>query len=157
MTDEFDNLLWAYRAVFTQTNAGGGNVIAGFTATERTVLLYGMLGQDNYAANRSISVFIYGPSGNKIAIIMFNAAIDNQFFSFPVDDISVAAANDGPQFEKRIVLGKGDRIAVEATSLIQNETVTVTLRALIRDWPPTVATTGSTGTVTTTETYNKVI
>lgn len=153
MTDDFDNVLWAYRAVFTQTNAGGGTVLARFIANERTVIVYGTIGKDDYAADRDITGRLTDGT-NVIGIVMPETPTDNEILHLPVATSTVDA---GAQLEKRLVLGTGDELQIITSALVQTETLTVTIRALIRDWPPTVSIAGSGGTVTVTTTYDKVI
>lgn len=157
MFDDFSHMLWAYRAVFKQTAGGGGSIHVLITANERTVILYGTFGPNDYAANRTVTVRIADDDDNEIGRIFSNVAVDNAPFSFPVDDHSVVAAADGPQLEKRVVLGKGDYLQFIASGLVLNEELTVAIRALIMRTKPTIATTGSGGTVTITTTYDKVI
>ena len=159
MTDEFDNLLWAYRAVFTQTNAGGGSIRVNIIVNERMVLLFGQLGPDNYAADRVLKASVRDDiGGNSVAILVKGAQIDNETLVFPSSGEGAAVGpNVANEFDKRVVLGKGDVMQIEAASLIQNETFTIAIRALIRSWPPTITIAGSGGTVTTTTTYDKVI
>ena len=157
MTDDFDSLLWAYRAVFTQANAGGGSVRVNVTANERVLLLYGRTGPDDYAANKVLTVKLFDSDDNEIAMLFSNGVVDNMAFPFPITDISVVVDKDGPQLEKRLLMGKGDYLRFDVGGLVQNETLTVAMRMLIRSWPPTITTTGSGGTVTTATTYDKVI
>lgn len=157
MVDDFDRSLWAYRAVFTQANAAGGSIWVNMTMRERTVILYGEIGADDYAADRAVTARIKGPSGNQVGFILNQPAVDNEEFVFPVSNHSALSASDGPQTEKRLVLGKGEIITFIAAALVQNETLTINIRALISAWPPAITTTGSGGTITTVTTYNKVI
>ena len=155
MTDYFGHLLWAYRAVFKQTNAGGGTIVTNFTMNERTVLLYGGIGPNDYAANRSITGAIKDSGDNRIVPIIKTQSIDN--VELPIPTIVASPAGTPPDFEKLVIIGTGENLQIFAASLAQNEELTINLRMLIRSWPPTVATTGSTGTVTTTTTYDRVI
>ncbi len=157
MNDDFDYLLWVYRAVFKQTDAGGGAIKVTLTMNERTVILFGRIGQDDYAAGRVVLGLVHDTEGNEIARILSNSTVDNQIFHFPVNDHSAVTTADGPQLEKRLILGTGQKIILNAASLVQNEELTVAVQALIRNWPPTIVTTGSAGVVTTTLTYDKVI
>lgn len=157
MLDDFRGMLWSYRAVFKQTAGGGGNIVVNITANQRMVLLYAGIGQNAYAAGRTIVARVRDDSGVDMAIIFSSAAVDGALHNFPDSDHSIAAASDGPYFEKRIVLGKGDFIFIQATGLVLNEELTLHMRALITSVLPTITTTGSTGTVTTTTTHSKVI
>lgn len=159
MNDDLRRLMWVYRAVFTQTNAGGGNIRANVTARERTLLLYGRTGPDDYAANKIVTVKLFDVNDDEIAMLMSNGTVDNQAFPFPISDISVVADKDGPQLEKRLLMAVGDYLRFDVGGLNQNNTFTIAIRALLGDngAPPTITTTGSTGTVTTGETDNRVV
>lgn len=157
MTDFFDKMLWAYRAQFTQTDVGGGIVNVRITANERTVILYGTVGSDQYAADRTLEIFVQDPNGSRIAQLLFPSPMDNERIPLIRDEAAAITDADPVQLDKILVLGKTDRLIINMATLVQNEIVTVAIRALIRSWPPTVVTTGSTGTVTTTTTYDKVI
>lgn len=155
--DEFDYSLWAGRFIVTQVAGGGGTVRLQFIANERMVVLFGTIGQDDYAANRTITVWL-GDGTNIIGKVMEPLALDNVRIPFPVTGEGAAiTANAANEFGRVVVLGKGDVMYVTAADLANTETLTVVIRALIREWPPTVNTTGSSGTVTLTTTYNKVI
>ena len=157
MTQVFDRLLWSYRAVFKQTDGGGGTILVIMTFKERTVLLYGGIGPNDYAANRTVKGQILDSDDNVLGTILSNAAVDNKGFPFPVSDHSVVAASDGCEFEKQVVLGMGDQLVFTATGIVLNEELTVALRAMVSSARPFVETTGSGGTVTTTVTYDEVI
>ena len=157
MTDEFDRLIWAYRAVFTQTNAGGGNVIVTIACNERTLFLYGTIGTDNYAVDRDVTVWIEDSAGNRIGNLMFTTPTDNVRLPIIFDSVAAVADNATMKLHQRLLQGTDERIKIQASALAQNETLTLAIRALISDWPPTITTTGSGGTVTTTVTYDKVI
>ena len=150
--------MWAYRAVFTQTDVGGGSILAKITANERMVILYGLIGQDDYAANRTLAASILDSAGNIIGNPCENTEMDNSRLAIPGSGEGAAfTVENANEFDKRIVMGAGETLAIQMTNVVQNETMTVAIRALIRSWPPTVTTTGSGGTVTTTVTYDKVI
>lgn len=160
MTDqktlEFSNMFWAYRAVVKQTGGGGGIAALSITANERFVLLYGITGRDDYAAGRSVNAQILDSGDEVIAnAIIAEAGLDNVRVPIPsTDPTPESTAN---QFQNRIVMGSTDVIKISMATLATNEELTVVVRGLIGSKPPTVTTTGSTGTVTLTEDYNKVI
>lgn len=156
MTDLFDRMLWAYHTVLKQTGAGGGHVTLNITARERMLILYGMIGPDDYAAARAVSVLLYdGIGGKLIARVNINDDIDDMHLPFPSTNADpVEKVNE---FSNRILIGKGESLKLTASSLIQNEEMTVTLKALITSTKPSMTTTGSTGTVTNTVVYDKVI
>ena len=154
--DLLDNQMWAYHAVFKQTNAGGGAVTIKIIANERTAFLFGMFGADDYAADRTITGFIHDGT-NVIARIFFPSPVDNE--QVPMWGLGAAAIVHGQaqDFSQPIVLGKGDMLQYTVATLVQNEEITMALRALVKSWPPSISTTGSAGTVTITQTYNEMI
>lgn len=155
--DEFDNLLWAYRAVFKQTDAGGGTVLIRIKANERTVILFGQIGPNDYAAGRTVNV-AFNDGTNNIGILHKTFTLDNQTLPFPKTGEGIAVtANSPTEFGRYVIMAKDDEVRILTSALVQNEEVTVAIRALIRSWPPTISTTGSGGTVTTTVDYDKVV
>lgn len=154
--DYFDKMLWAYRAVVTQANVAGGSLRLNIAPQERTLFLFGAIGKDDYAADRNVEMYI-SDGTNTIGRGMYLTAADNEHFPIFTDAEAAVVANKGLQLEKQLLLGKGDILSIQAASLVQNETLTVALRALINAIKPTVTTTGSGGTPTIVETYNKVI
>lgn len=151
-------MLWAYRAVFTQANVGGGGIAVNVTANERMELIYGLVGQDDYAADRTVTGYIKDSAGNIIGQTLKGIALDNERVAIPASGEGIALSASTPnEFEKHIILGKGEVLAFTAVTLVQNETFTLALRALITTVKPTITTTGSGGTVTVVTTYDKVI
>lgn len=153
MTDKMKRLLWVYRCVFTQTNAGGGTVFARFIANETMEILYVTIGKDDYAANRDVTGRLTDGT-NVIGIVMPTTAADDQMLTIPV---AASTADAGQQSEKSIILAQGDELQILTGSLVQTETLTIAIRALVSSVKPTVSVTGSGGTVTQTVTYNTVI
>ena len=156
MIDPFDKMLWVYRAVFTQT-AGAANVKVTFTFSERAVILYGIVGKDDYAAGRSISAkLLHG--GAVVATVLESIAPDNERVPFPASGEGAAIDTDGAnEFEKVVVVGKDDSLVIEASALATSETLTIQIRVLVGTRKPVVITTGSGGTVTIAVTYDKII
>ena len=157
MPGDFDYLMWAYRAVFKQTDGGGGSIVVNFVANERTVFLYGNIGKNDYAANRSIDAFIFDENDDKAGIVLASTSVDNVDTPIFVSASVAITAQTTISSQDRLVLGKGDKLVIRAAALVQNEELTLALRALFKSWPPTITTTGSGGTVTTTLSYDKVI
>lgn len=157
MTDKFDSLLWAYKATFTQTAGGGGAIRVIVTAQERTEILYGRVAADNYAAGRALTVQVYD-GASTVAIVLESIDIDANNVGFPAtgDGAAVATGNVN-EFEKSIILGKGDTLQFDLASIADGKTMLLVIRALVSMAVPVVTTTGSGGTVTTTVTYDKVI
>ena len=155
--DLFDNMIWAYRAVFKQTDVGGGSILANFTMNERTVILYGIIGLNDYAADRVIDVSVKDSAGNFITRVMYPSPIDNELVPLIHSSSAVVIINTTGEFHIKLLIGKGEVLTVRVLALAQNEELTVNLRALVSSVFPSISTTGSDGTVTITETYNKVI
>ena len=154
---EFDSAMWAYRAVLKRTTAGAGVMILRIIANERTEFLYGMFGANDYAADRTITGYIIDSAGNRIARIMQASALDNEQVPMWAPQETALVTGGGQHFNQKILVAKGEALYWDVGTPVQNEEVTFAIRALIKQWPPTVATTGSAGTVTTTVTYNKVV
>lgn len=147
-------MTWAYRAVFTQTNAGGGNVNARFIFSEKAIIKYITIGPDNYGADRSIQVRLTDGS-TFTGILMPVTTTDNETLTAPVN---TSVEDAGQQLEKEILIaGSLYEIQVFGASLALNETMTVVISGLIKTTKPIVSITGSSGTVTITTTYNKVV
>lgn len=157
MIDVFDRLLWVYRAVFKQTNAGGGTIRVIFTAQERTLFLFGHFGPNDYAANRNIQGTIKDAGNLVIGQVLPTTAADNQMFSIPKADAAITSGGYGTHFNTPFLLARGESVVLDAVSLIQNEELTIAFKALVTSKQPFVTTTGSGGTVTVTTTYDKVI
>jgi len=157
MTDDFENLVWAYRAVFTQTG-GSGVIKVTFTFTERTVLLYGSCGLDDYAADRTLRVFLQDSAGNHLGHLIYLSELDNEVVPLILGGTTATVAT-GTSIDtsQRVICGSGDTLIITMSTPVTSETMTIILRGLVEAYPPTVITTGSGGTVTTTTTYNKVI
>lgn len=156
--DPFDKSMWAYRAVFKQTNAGGGTIKVNVAAKARMVLLYGLIGPNDYAADRTMVGWIEDSARNKIARLLYGSPIDNVTLSFPIYRETTVVAGDGTSDLSQIaIVSEDDVLVVTALTLALNEELTIIMRALIDMQKPNVTTTGSGGTVTTTTTYDKVI
>lgn len=158
MIDAFDKMFWAYRAVFKQTDVGGGAIVVNIIAQERMVILYGLIGPNDYAAVRAIACQVRDTSGNLIGNALKAINMDNARVVFPATGEGAAVVVENvSEFNKHIVLGKGEYLYLFTDALVQNEELTIAVRALIQTSLPSVTTTGSAGTVTITTTYNKVI
>lgn len=152
-----EGMIWTYRAVFTQANAAGGTVKLTFIFPEISTVLYGIVGRDNYGAARAIYADVVDSAGNTVGRIMITTSIDNWFE--PILDggtMALFTTEKTLTLNQRLLID-GDRLVVVAESLVQNETLTISIHALIKTTRPTVVTTGSGGTVTSVVTYNKVI
>lgn len=145
---------WMYQATFTQTNAGGGNVIVDISLGDPYFCEVEILsiGPDNYAAVRNIDIILRDTDNDAIAYL-FSDNVDNSLIQFP----NFGADSDTRLNKERLQLGGTDKLSIEATALAQNETLTVNIRAKLKNKKPGVVTTRSTGTVTTSEAYNEVV
>ncbi len=158
MGDFTKRIIWAYRAVFTQAGAGGGAINVNIIPNGRMTVLYGMVGPDDYAADRTISIVLEDSTDNMLARMIFSSPIDNERIPIlATRAIATAVADQSFEPNQHVLIGDTDRMNIKATTPIQNETLTIILRALIDLSKPTVNTAGSGGTVTTTVTYDKVI
>lgn len=156
MNEGFEGLMWAYRATFKQENVAGGSIVVRITPRERMMLLYGRIGANDYAAGRTVNVWLRDSADNYLAQIMDSTSVDNISIPFPVDTVTVVDGQAG-QFYNRMIMVPSDYIYITATSLVQNEELTLAIRAIVEATKPFVETTGSGGTVTVTTTYDKVM
>jgi len=148
---------WAYRGTLTQSNAGGGNgvitIIPG--AGSEFMLIWVHLGPNDYAAARTVTVRVEDTDNNRIMDI-YSAAIDNVHVNLPITNSdSVASALNKSGFP--FMISGTDILHFDAASLAQNETFTIAIRARLKGKIPTIATTGSTGTVALVADYNTVL
>lgn len=149
--------IWAYRAVATENNAGGGTLTLDIEPTVGYLLLPKiiMVGRDNYGAARTISGYVYDKDGNDI-YRFFSQGLDNQAIVVPTSGDLIAANNDGALHSPIRIQGP-DLLKFQAGAVAQTETFTLAIRALIFGRKPTVtwSSSGTLGTVTTT--YNEVL
>ena len=157
MTEFIDSpMLWNYRAVFTQDNVAGGHIRVRIVADSRTEILFGTIGEDNYAADRTIEVNVLNSGYDVIANALFPVPTDDHFLPFPHDSQTAVADGAPNQFNNTIKLADGDVLNIIALSLVQAETLTIAVRALIGLKKPSISTASSTGTVTAVTDFDKV-
>lgn len=156
MTNDFDGLYWTYRALFTQTNAGGGVIKILITVNERTLFTFGSFLAADYAGDRTLTGYLKHAT-HTIGRVLFSTGVDNEQVPMWAEGDTAVDSGQVNDYTQRILLGKGDFLYYELATPVQDEAITMNVHALIRSWPPTVATTGSGGTVTTTVAYDKVI
>ena len=145
----------AYRAVLTQTGAGGGNNVFTITplAGNRMKLLWLKAGADDYAAARTVQAYIYDEDDGQQYILGSNA-LDNAVWLFP-SSITENLSTRALQSLDFIIAGD-DYLRVHANSLVQNETFTLTFRIMFTNAPPVVQTSDSTGTVSNNVTIEEI-
>ena len=151
-------IYWAYQASISQGDVGATtiklDIIPG--AGNRMIPLAVMVGPDNYAAGRVVSVTTQDSDGDVLKYWIYDDALDNERISSP----GLPQASDNrniPQFSfwDRLIAGT-DKLSIQGVSLAQNETIEITIRALVRSIP--TCTEGTAGTtVTKTERYNKAL
>jgi len=150
--------IWAYRAVFTQTNVGGGNVVVDISPGlgSEFLLLSLLTGLDDYAADRTLSFDHLDTGNNRVGRFTTLATVDNEYYLWPH---SIPAASTTNYAVSYIAWFAGtDKLAITAEALAQNETLTITIRARLKGRIPGIVSTRSTGTVgAPTETYNAVL
>lgn len=118
---------WAYRIVYTQTNAGGGNVIADISNTSSFVAKIHqlMLGPDDYGAARTCSIKLIDQESTPNTLGTFvTGSIDNTLLRWPYNDATegVTLVKAGEVF----LIPTVNKMSFEGLSLAQNETLTVT-------------------------------
>lgn len=164
-------VLYAHSFVAKQTDVDGGNVrvILTIPAGSHAEIMSIVIGANDYAAGRDIKAWIWDENSALVKTLMVAAGIDNVKVEGPSlsvmsDDLATGSAASfgtcglgNPNHR----LGGGDVLVFQASALAQNEELTVVLRLWVigRADQITVATTGSTGTVTLTNTspFPKVI
>lgn len=151
---------WAYSAVYTQSNAGGGNVIITVTpgAGSELMIDYIRTGLDNYGADRAVYFDIYDGEATpeRQVNLLTLGTVDNEYLVWPylgaTDDLTTLRPR-----QMQMISGT-DNLRLTFDSLANTETVTLSIRARIRGVMPTVAHALSTGTVgAPTVVYNTVI
>lgn len=150
--------IWEYRAVYTQANAAGGNVIIDISGVSagKYELLEAVIGPDNYAAGRTTEIYQRDSDNNSLGLLV-TGSIDNTQLVFPYADGTQAVTQ--LKAGHPIEFGGNTKISIEGTALAQNETLTVYIKVKVfGGWVPTVASTRSGGTVgAPTVTFNQVL
>ena len=147
------------RKVYTQSGAGGGNVVIKISPKQGTefILMTAAIGPDDYAANRSVRFSIQDEDGNGQALFFKSAAIDNMNLHLPGPGSAIASDNF-TEFLSPILIAGDTVINLTAVALVQNETFTIALRLRLKDQVPDISSAGSGGTVAApTTTVEKVL
>lgn len=151
--------MWAYHAVFTQSNAGGGNVLIQITpgAGTEVILQSVQIGPDDYAADRTGAIQLMDSEGtpNRVARLIPLAAIDNEVMMWPSINATADFTHLWPG--QQIIMTGADQLRIYLNAFAQNETITVAIRARLRGQIPVITTTGSGGTVGVATTYSVVL
>lgn len=150
-----DRMLWAYVATFTQTTSTGNPTIV-VTANERTVLIIGALGPNNYTGALAFDVELLDEDDKTLSSFVFES-IDNSLLAWPQLDQSIEVGEDGHHWNYVIPMGKGDHVDIVGTSLLATNTLTISLRAYIKTTKPTVTATTTAGTIPVSVAMDKVI
>ena len=152
--------VWAYKATWTQSNAGGGNIIVDFRNTigDAFMILSVTTGLDDYAAGRTVQLLIMDNEATPVIVRrLASVSVDNQNVSIPAPGDAIAANVNSDSTFPILVTGS-DALTIIATSLVQNETLTITVRLLCRQKLPTIIRSRSSGTVNQqTEIYNRLV
>lgn len=152
--------IWVYQATFTQTSAGGGLIDVRISpgAGNQLLLLNGMTGADDYSANETVDVSLISNSQILGYFRPQDTAVDNLLLAFPfIGATKAAASGTWNPLSADFVLQGGEELRIVTSALAQNETLKVRVRFKILSKIGTISTAGSGGTVTTTETTNKII
>jgi len=154
--------MWAYRAIFKQTNVDATTfaVLVKPKKGTRLLLLHVCIGPDDYAAARSLNLAVKDENDDVILRLM-SGSLDNQKIYGPAVATREASVTSNTVESIGIphpyyLISHPDYLIFTFSSLEQNETATVTIRALIfgADKPDiSVPTAG----ITTTTKYNKFI
>lgn len=151
--------MWQYRAIFTQTDVAGGHIVVDIGGNTGMDMLFvgGVSDADSYAASRNTEVAIM--DSNYYIIKYLRAPVSLNNARLPLIFLDPATpASKMPNIGTALVSG-GDIIRIRADSLAQNETLSIQLRAYLPHNMelPDVSTSKSTGTVTTSVAYNRVV
>lgn len=151
---------WMWRGVLTQTGAGGGNNVLNFSIDEGNEIIIQriLIGPDDYDAGNAVAIQILDQESTPNTIAEWQStSLDNQTLAIPASRDAGTANNqqDTTSDLSRLLTGH-TTLRIRADALIQNETLTVAIAARIRGVIPTIATTGSSGTVSLAITYSKV-
>lgn len=153
---------WHFSTVFKQTNAGGGNITVAIIPGEGNefILMGYHIGKDDYAAGRTVSVSIRDVLGNFLMPID-TVSVDNQDIYGPpkrvIVSTTVGSTVGAIGLPDGFIFSGTDKLVFNASSLVQNEELTIDLRLRIKGVAPTVDDSDSTGTVTQSGIINKVI
>lgn len=160
----FPGATFAYRAVFTQSNAAGGAIDIRFKPGmgAEFLILSIIAGPDNYAAGRSITARILDEDGNRVRDLAEVAGgVDNILVPMIRQEAAAPASSEPQIFASdwdRLVSGD-DEIQIKVSTPVQNETFTVAFRLrLLGGQMPSVDSSNSAGTVgAPTVTINRMI
>lgn len=137
---------WYYRTVVTVSDAGGATILAEFVVPDGEWIIERIyLGPDNYAAGRVLKLELIDADRN-ITGRWLNSSADNQFFQVPGgEDAALDGMADTTDFYSRR-LGKGHGLRIQATSLVQNETLTFAMTVRVSTSRGAIDLSNSTGT-----------
>jgi len=152
-------VMWLYKATYTQTDPAGGSISIRLKNQEglgtRSILWMLGIGPDVYAANRLVEVR-YRDGANNVIGKMLSESLSNARRILPSGEST--SINDVLSHRYFPLLIPGDDyVEMIAVGLAQNETFTISFRALILDAKPVLDTSDSTGTVTESVEYSKVV
>ena len=160
MFDPKEWRMYGFKGTSKQNGAGGGGLILNISPGKGNMMipLYGTIGQNDYAAGRTVRVKIMDATPSQLATLFIAASIDNVVLPlFFITENAVAGSDPQVKGSDNWTIAGTDILRVQADSLVQNEELTLTLRALVYGILPTVTTTDSGGTAALTTAYNKFL
>lgn len=153
----FDEAQYQGSFRITQTDAGGGTLEINIEANNGTRLIIDsvMVAVPNTSSGRSVYVRGYDSADNEMQRFSF-VGLDNQKVFIPSTGREANNANNitNKQF---INLVNGDYLNVNGFTFAQNEYFDLIVRGYVRGRLPTVSTTASTGTISLTTNYARIV
>lgn len=148
--------MWQYRTTLTQTDALGGDVVLDIkpnTGNKLYLIFLSYAPAVAWAAARTVDIHLIDGSGNVIAVLDSNS-ITSGLRHFPYRFGSDSAILLTPM---KFEIAHTDQLRIKAAALAQNEAIIVNVRGIIMGKAPDLSTASSTGTVTKSDDYNRVV
>lgn len=154
---ELDTPVYQGSFRITQTNSSGGTCEINIEATRgsRIMIDSAMVVLPNTASGRTIYIRVYDSDDNEIQRFAY-VGLDNQRVFIPSQGLNANGANNATN-KQFFTLVNGDYLNVHGFTFAQNEYFDLRVRGYVRGRMPNVTTTGSTGDVTLTTNYSRVV
>lgn len=148
--------MWAYRAVITQEHTTSYAVVIKISPVTGNSMkvIHTQIGPDDNGGDRQVTATINDGTYD-VSRIFSLTTLDNETGNVLPNLGAAAGDNALPAFRQELPIEGPDELRITAVSLAESETLTVAVRALIKNAAPTV--TISTTTYSSSVTYNKVI
>lgn len=149
--------LWSFRTVITQEAVAGGDVVLDIKLPGGAIIIVdGGTGSDVYATGRQTYVQVVDEDGNAFYVRGI-ASANNQPYPIVVKGVPQTDIVSTMGGVGAVILADRDTLRVVASSLAQNETFTVAVRAIVKRGfkVPDVDITNSGGTVSQVQSMNR--